>query len=111
MPHLRFRGLPRETVKQISKPLVATLSPLVASPADQFTLEFIPSEFVHQGQVGGGYPIVEVLWLERPLEIQDKVAEQITMALRAQVGAAQDICVMFTWLNGRQYYENGSHFG
>jgi hypothetical protein len=45
------------------------------------------------------------------LEIQDKVAEQITMALRAQVGAAQDICVMFTWLNGRQYYENGSHFG
>ncbi|WP_298722921.1 DUF1904 family protein [uncultured Oceanisphaera sp.] len=111
MPHLRFRGLSRETVKQISKPLVDILSPMIGSPLDHFTLEFIPAEFVAKGQVISGYPIVEVLWFERPLEIQDKVAAEITTTLRARVGAEQDICVIFTRLEGRQYYENGSHFG
>ena len=111
MPHLRFRGLARDTVKQVSKTLVDTLAPLAGSPKEHFTLEFIPAEFVQQGHVVNGYPFVEVLWFERPLEVQDKVAAAITEALRARVGEGLDIGVVFTRLEGRNYYENGNHFG
>ncbi|PSJ46296.1 DUF1904 domain-containing protein [Zobellella endophytica] len=111
MPHLRFRGVSRETVKQLSKSLVDTLAPLAGSPREHFTLEFIPAEFVHQGHVVAGYPFVEVFWFERPLEVQDRVAAAITEALRARVGDEPDVAVVFTRLEGRNYYENGGHFG
>ncbi|GAA3538539.1 DUF1904 family protein [Zobellella aerophila] len=111
MPHLRFRGVSRETVKQLSKSLVDTLVPLAGSPAEHFTLEFIPAEFVHQGHVVPGYPLVEVFWFERPLDVQDKVAAAITQVLRALVGDELEIGVIFTYLNGRNYYENSAHFG
>lgn len=110
MPHLRFRGVSRDTVKHISKTLVDTLAPMTDSPKDDFTLEFIPAEFVQQGQVVAGFPLVEVLWFERPLAVQDRVAAAITEALRARLGEEADITVVFTRLEGRNYYENGRHF-
>ncbi|ART78864.1 DUF1904 family protein [Oceanisphaera avium] len=111
MPHLRFRGLSRVIVKEISKTLVTTLAPVVDSPENHFVLEFIPAEFVYDGLNVAGQPLVEVLWFSRPQALQDQVAELITQALRAHLEPEQNICVIFTPLTGQQYYENGQHYG
>lgn len=111
MPHLRFRGMARATVKEISKTLVTTLAPVISSPENHFVLEFIPAEFVRDGQIITGQPLIEVLWFTRPQALQDQVATLITEAMRAYLEPSQDLCIIFTALEGHNYYENGQHYG
>ena len=111
MPHLRFRGMSRAIVKEVSKTLVATLAPIITSPEDHFVLEFIPAEFVQGGQVITGQPLIEVLWFTRPQALQDQVAVILTEALRAYLEPEQNLCIIFTALEGHNYYENGQHYG
>ncbi|MBY5991635.1 DUF1904 family protein [Ferrimonas balearica] len=111
MPHLRVRGLAVEHVQALSKTLSAPLCQLFDCPADHITIEAIPSTFFYQGQEGGGYPMVELLWFDRGLAVQDQVARLITEAVQAQSGAKEtDVAVIVTALDPRHYYENGEHF-
>lgn len=111
MPHLRFRGMSRAVVKEVSKTLVTTLAPIIESPENHFVLEFIPAEFVLDGQIVTGQPLVEVLWFTRPQTLQDQVASIITAELKMHLAPEQDLCIIFTPLDGYSYYENGQHYG
>lgn len=58
MPHLRFRGMKLEELKEISAKLLDDLERIVESPRDYFTLELEASTFVFDGQEGGNqYPL------------------------------------------------------
>ena len=109
MPHLRFRGMSRATVKEVSQTLVSILAPLINSPEAHFVLEFIPAEFICAGRNVPGQPLIEVLWFARPQALQDQVAEVLTQALGPYL--EQELSIIFTALERHHYYENGQHYG
>ncbi|MBY4678936.1 DUF1904 domain-containing protein [Marinobacterium arenosum] len=109
MPQIRLRGVDADKARQGSTELVDQLAKLLDTPRDYFTIEVVNSTFIADGEFSAGYPFVEVLWFDRGLEAQDRCAELITRYLQ-QLGYA-DVDLWFTRLDGRNYYENGQHFG
>ncbi|MEC6799158.1 DUF1904 domain-containing protein [Photobacterium sp. S4TG1] len=111
MPHLRFRAIAFDTVKQLSTALVDGLQPLMECPREDFTLEHIPASFIFDGEVSDAYPFIEVFWFDRGQEVQDNVAAVITAAIRTAVDDKnQDVAVIFTALTPAAYYDNGQHY-
>lgn len=109
MPHLRCRGLKLETVNKISTSLVDGLTNIIGCDRSWFTLEYMETTFVNNGVISKGYPFVEILWFDRGQEIKDKVAKFVTNTVEKE-GDFQAVTVIFTDLNGKDYYENGEHF-
>ncbi|MCT4619565.1 MAG: DUF1904 domain-containing protein [Marinisporobacter sp.] len=109
MPHIRVRGMEVEKLKQISKEVIDDLENIIGCPRDYFTLEYIPSIFIMDGQEEKGYPFVDVLWFDRGQEVQDQVAKAITNRVNARKDY-EDVCVIFKSLEKELYYENGEHF-
>ncbi|EGQ9700624.1 DUF1904 domain-containing protein [Vibrio parahaemolyticus] len=110
MPHLRFRAVEPQAVQALSKPLTDELQPLMNSPREDFTFEYIYTTFFNEGEVSPAYPFVEVLWFDRGQETQDKVAKVITQQVRGVVGEDIDVAVIFSALSPNAYYDNGEHY-
>ncbi|AGQ99140.1 DUF1904 domain-containing protein [Vibrio parahaemolyticus] len=110
MPHLRFRAVEPQAVQALSKPLTDELQPLMNSPREDFTFEYIYTTFFGEGEVSPAYPFVEVLWFDRGQETQDKVAKVITQQVRGVVGEDIDVAVIFSALSPNAYYDNGEHY-
>ncbi|TOF06759.1 pseudouridine synthase [Vibrio parahaemolyticus] len=110
MPHLRFRAVEPQAVQALSKPLTDELQPLMNSPREDFTFEYIYTTFFSEGEVSPAYPFIEVLWFDRGQETQDKVAKVITQQVRGVVGEDIDVAVIFSALSPNAYYDNGEHY-
>lgn len=109
MPHLRFRGVKKEEVKEISKNLVDILAEKVECPRDYFTLEYLETTFFFDNQEGAnGYPFVEILWFDRGYEVRKEVAKITTDMLKQY--NYNCVTVIFTDLGKDRYFENGEHF-
>ena len=111
MPHLRFRGIEREALMQLSGPLVEQLSSLTGAPVAHFTIERVQTEFIISGEAVAGYPFVELMWFDRGQAVQDQAASLITEQVKAQVGATVDVAVIVLPLTRSAYYDNGQHYG
>ncbi|WP_027308999.1 DUF1904 domain-containing protein [Caloramator sp. ALD01] len=109
MPHLRFKGVEKETVKTISKDLVDNLQEIIGCPRDYFVLEVVNSDFIFDGEEVKMYPFIEVAWFDRGSEVQDKVAKKITEKVKDATGA-ETVDVVFVKYKENRYYENGEHF-
>lgn len=109
MPQIRIRGVKKEDIKIISKEMVDNLERIIGCPRDYFTIEVLNSTFIQDGEETDGYPFVEVAWFDRGQEIQDKVAEEITMRVKGVTGA-NVVDVAFSTFHKNCYYENGEHF-
>ncbi|MEG1587480.1 MAG: DUF1904 family protein [Bacteroidales bacterium] len=108
MPTLRFHAVPTERLLPVSKSLLQELMLIYQVPADYFNIEVIKSDFIVEGEVKEGFPLVEVCAFKRPDEIQDAVARTIYLHL-CQAGF-QDSEVYFTYPDPRSYYGNGEHY-
>lgn len=109
MPHLRFRGMEKEKLIEISTQLLDNLEAIIGCPRDYFTLEHIESTYVFDGkQNEGKWPYVEVLWFDRGPEVMKETAEMITNMLKKD--SEIDVTVHFTNLQEKHYFENGNHF-
>lgn len=109
MPHLRFRAVKKEEIKEISKDLLSALEKEINCPRDWFTLEHIESLFIFDGEYNKNkFPFVEVLWFDRGPLVMKKVADIITDMIKSY--SYEDVTVVFTNLEGEHYYENGEHF-
>jgi len=108
MPQLKIRGVEVEKICSFSKNLIDELEEIIDCPRSYFTIEHMPSTFIADGKVIGGYPFVEVSWFDRGQEVQDKTAAAITKAV--QDAGYENVDVIFTALQTKDYYENGSHF-
>lgn len=108
MPQITFRGIEKEIVKKISGRVVKELKDVVNAPADWFTIEYAYTEFFANGDFGGGYPLIQVHWFGRDLEVQDKVASILTDILMGEGYAAVEIS--FHIFDRRSYYANKRHF-
>lgn len=109
MPHIRMRAVRKEQVQELSSSLAKELAPAMKTSEDNFTFEFIHSQFYSAGQETSSYPFVEVLWFARSQEVQDECASIITRQLK-KIGRYDDVVVVFQVLHQECYYENGIHF-
>lgn len=109
MPHLRVRGLKIETLNKVSTNLIDGLTAIIECDRSWFTLEYIETTFIKDGVIANGYPFVEFLWFDRGQEVKDKVSKFITSLLEKE-GNYTAITIIFTNLEGKDYYENGEHF-
>lgn len=109
MPHIIYKGLALDEVKQIEYKVVEALSQIIDCPMDHFTSEWCSNVFVSGGiENAGGYPFVSIHWFERPLNQKIEVATYVTNMVKAL--GYQDVCVYFNVLDPKCYFENGSHF-
>ncbi len=110
MPHFRFRTVDPQAVQSLSKTLIDDFEALMKSPREDFTFEYIHTEFYHEGKATAAYPFVEVLWFDRGQDIQDQVANTITERVRQVLNQDVNIAVIFHALSPNQYYDNGQHY-
>ncbi|PAT01329.1 hypothetical protein CI105_07055 [Candidatus Izimaplasma bacterium ZiA1] len=104
MPHLRFRGCLLEEVKSINNELVKSLSDLLETPIDYFTIEYENSDFTSKEK----YPFITVLWFDRGEDIKQEVANIITDFMKEF--KYDDVCVYFDDLKKENYFENKVNF-
>ena len=108
MPQLLFRGIEEEKIIGVSKALLDDLVEIVGCPREYFTLEYVPTRFVFDGEITAGAPLVQINWFDRGQEIRDKVAVNLTKHL-LEAGCAS-VDVYFIELQAEAYYENGRPF-
>jgi phenylpyruvate tautomerase PptA (4-oxalocrotonate tautomerase family) len=109
MPHIRVRGMRREQVQEFSLGLAQELAPILSTSPDNFTIEWIGSEFFENGKPSPGYPFIEVLWFARSDAVKTKCAEAIT-ARTKKIAPDNDIAVVFQAIEKSDYFENGQSF-
>ena len=109
MPHLRVRGMEKNQLIEISKPLIEKLSQEINCPKDYFTLEYVESIFILDGKENeGGYPFVDVKWFERDSETMYSAANIITNMIKKF--GYEYVTVYFSNLTKEHYFENGERF-
>lgn len=109
MPHLRFRSIAKDVVQKMSAEIQQPLAQLISTAEDNFTFEWISSEFFSSQKQIQSYPFVEVLWFPRNSEIAQKVAEYLTDEIKKQT-SCEDVVIVFMDLNPKMYFENGKAF-
>ncbi|MFC5706598.1 DUF1904 family protein [Aeromonas eucrenophila] len=110
MPHLRFRAVSVDTLQRISTPLLAELCALTGGKPEFVTLECVDSIRVRDGAIEAGFPFVELVWFERPQEVQDAAAALITRHLKAVLGEQTYVVVQVLPIVKSHYYSNGEHY-
>ena len=108
MPQIIFKGIDEDKVKKISKELPHNLAVLTNTQEDWFTIEYMPIKYFINGEQASGYPVVNVNWFDRGLDMQDKVALEITKVVQNE--GYEIVDVIFNIFEKRNYYENGEHF-
>ncbi|MCP8969659.1 DUF1904 family protein [Ectobacillus ponti] len=105
MPHLVLRGITIEAAKEMSRSLVEELAGICECGTDNFTLELAQSVFVFDGAEIPAFPLIEVKWFERGVEVRDRFAGAVTRHVKE--AGAQEVEVIFYPLSEEQYYIDG----
>ena len=109
MPHLRFGQFLSTPLQRISA-LMADLCALTGGKPEFVTLECVPSQWVRDGQPEAGFPFVELVWFERPQEMQDAAAALITRHLKGVLGSRPMWWCRCLPIVKSHYYSNGQHY-
>lgn len=106
MPQLTVRGIPVQTLMQLSSSMVDELAQLCGCGTDNFTIDALQVVSVFGGAQADTYPFIEVAWFDRGEETRDRFAEIVTRHAR-EAGIAE-IEVAFKVYREEAYYINGS---
>lgn len=110
MPHIRFKAVSMDVVKELSKVLPKDLAQIINTTEDNFSFELVNSQFFENGTVTAFYPFIEFAWFDRGQAVQDEVAKLLTREIKKRM-AVEYVAVVFYDLPKSSYYENGEHFG
>ena len=108
MPQIIVKGITQEQCAELSVKAAPELSKIVGCPSDWFVFDLIHSRFYDENGRTKHCPVVQVWWFERPLEVQDKVADCLH-SLIGEMGFCDDQ-ISFHLFAGKDYYENGESF-
>lgn len=108
MPILKLKAIDVKSTCGISKQLIDELQELIKCPREYFSLEVVQCDYILDGEIVSGLPVVEVYWFDRGQEVQDKAAETITKYIHS--AGYTNVDVIFFALKESRYYENGVHF-
>lgn len=109
MPHLKIRGMAKESIIKNSKELIDGLTNIVKCDRTWFTIEHIETEYIFDGKIIDGYTFVELFWFERTPEVKKEVANFITKFIK-NINGNKDCCVIFFPMKGENYCDNGEFF-
>lgn len=107
LPHIVFRGINIQQLKNISKPLLEELADICECGTDNFTFQLPSSVFVFNGEETEAFPLIEVKWFERGQQIRNLFAQAVTNYL-LELGLPE-VEVVFTAYSEEAYYINGKH--
>lgn len=102
VPKFNFKAVEVEDVRAISAGLLDEIEQLLQVPRANLFIEVTQSVFVRDGEVERGIPVVEVEWLPRNKDLQDKAADIIAKHLGATGYDQAD--VIFTLLDQERFY-------
>ncbi|XEC93053.1 DUF1904 family protein [Paenibacillus tarimensis] len=105
MPQLTVRGIPLETMMEMSHPLINELAEVCACGKDNFTVDCLQTTSVYGGLTADTFPFVEVAWFDRGREVRDRFAEVI--ARRLMEGGIAELEIAFKVYKEDEYYING----
>lgn len=109
MPHLKVRGLPKETLIKHSKEMIDGLTEIIQCDRNWFTIEHLETEYIFDGKIQEGYSFIELYWFDRGEEVKKKVADFLTKIMK-KINGNKDSCVIFFPLLGENYCDNGEFF-
>ncbi|MEG0283739.1 MAG: DUF1904 family protein [Erysipelotrichales bacterium] len=104
MPHIVFRNLEKNNFEKIVNELKETLPDIIGCPNHKITYNLIESYTLIDQKDSNLFTFVNISYIERPKDIQDKVALTLDTALRAL--GKDNIAINFTYLNKQAYYDN-----
>lgn len=105
MPQIIFKGVTENTMKMLSGQMIPQLAKIIECPEDWITLELCPSIFFDKNGVTRHYPIVQVWWYNRPIEVEKEVTRLLSsMLLQAGYTTVQ---LSFHNFEEEHYYEIG----
>lgn len=108
MPQIRFKGIKKEEVAQLSGVVIEEMSELMDTPKDWFQVEYDPVQVFLDGEESRGEPMVQVWWFKRGQEVQDKAATRLNEMV-CELGYDYAV-VSFHVFEKQDYYEDGTHF-
>lgn len=108
MPHLNFKNIERNKVKQLCKELTPQLAKEIDCPEDWITFSHMESQTFVQGEDNDDIVFVNVEWFPRTQEVQDKVASVLHNGV-VETGS-KEVVIIFNELKKEAYYEEGQHF-
>ncbi|MEG0948514.1 MAG: DUF1904 family protein [Bacteroidales bacterium] len=108
MPTLRFHAVETADLLPVSEKMLHELMDIYQVPADYINIEIVRSEFIVEGKVRAGFPMVEVCAFKRGDEVQDAVARCVCEYLKKAGYPESEL--YFSYPEPRSYYGNGEHY-
>ena len=105
MPQIIVKGITQEHCAELSVTSSAELANIIKCPSDCFVFDLIQSQFYDETSRIKPYPVVQVWWYERPVDIQSKVAEYLHSQFKKMGYCTSQIS--FHIFDNERYYENG----
>lgn len=108
MPQVTFKGMKIKEVCHISVELKNKLEETIGCDRKHIKFDYIETINIDNGTVIESFPKIEMLWLHKDQEIQDKTAVVITDLVK-KLGY-DHVQVSFKVVPGERFYENGQHY-
>jgi hypothetical protein len=108
MPQVTFKGMRIEEVCKLSTDLKNKIEETVCCERKDIKFDFVETININEGTVIESFPKIEMLWLPKTQEVQDRTAELITVIVK-EFGY-DHVQVSFKLVPGERFYENGKHY-
>jgi hypothetical protein len=108
MPQITFKGMKIKEVCEISTILKDKLQEILDCDRKHLKFDYVESVNIDNGAVIDSFPKIEMLWLPKEQEIQDKAAIVITDMVK-KIGY-EHVQVSFKVVPGERFYENGQQY-
>jgi len=108
MPQITFKGMKIEEVCKLSDDLKNKIEEIVGCERKHIKFDFIETVCIDNGTVVESFPKIEMLWLPKTQEVQDRTASVITDIVK-EFGY-DHVQVSFKVVPGERFYENGKHY-
>ncbi|MBJ6363711.1 DUF1904 family protein [Paenibacillus sp. GCM10012307] len=105
MPQLTVRGIDKNVLITISKPLLKDMAQVCGCGTDNFTIDRLEVTATGEEGVAAVYPFIEVAWFERGRHVRDELARTITMHVRS--AGVEELEIAFKVYREDGYYING----
>lgn len=108
MPQVTFKGMKIEEVCKLSVDLKNSIEETVGCERKHIKFDFIEIVSIDNGIVVEAFPKIEILWLPKTQELQDRTALLITDIVK-KIGYDY-VQVLFKVVPEERFYENGKHY-
>lgn len=108
MPRVTIHGVPGQTAQTVAKSVKDIIVEVADTKPEYIHVLFQQTIHLENTRKEEWMPIVDVLWLGRTQEVQDKTAQALTQLLKDS--GFPDSQITFTDIPASCFYDNGEHY-